>query len=167
MCSFEVFSIEEKKSQVLQDHILHSQPTQLWFYIIYTVARWVKVSVLDQFWPSKKPFTVLLSFLPMKHFNGNLITCCWGERKSNLKTDWPFLFSLQPLALTFPSTASHSFTLFLANICDTESIFTLNLYSLRIAWRKGVCVYFCVSVWNLCSLSLNGWVLQWISSTGR
>lgn len=36
--------------------ILYSQLTLLWFYIIYTAARWVKVSVFDQFWPSEKGF---------------------------------------------------------------------------------------------------------------
>lgn len=40
----------------IDEPVLYSQLIQLWFYIIYTEARWVKVSVLDQFWPTEKVF---------------------------------------------------------------------------------------------------------------
>lgn len=128
-----------------------------------SAARWVKVSVLDLFWPWEKGFYCTCFFLFNEIFQWQFdYLPLW---RSNLKTDWPFLFSLQPACPAF--SINHISSIHSAPLVPRKHLWygqnlTTNPYSLCITGRKGVCVSFCVAS----VVSLNG-DLQWISLTGR
>lgn len=104
----------------------------------------------------KKAFTVLVYVLPMKYINGNLITCCCGERKSNLKTDWPF--SLPLPSLPFPASTFQLFNLYLTCHVIFSEKCTINPYIPHI-WKQAsvfLCKY-CMCPWVGFAVDITDW----------
>ena len=164
MCCFEVFSVEESKSPVLQDHMpLCSQLTRLWFYIIYATAHWVKVSVLDQWWLSGRGFYCTCFFA----FNE---TCQWQfdylplwKRKEQFEESltFPLLSTIACSAFSiFCISSVHSAPYVSHKYLWFSENFTMNLYSLSLTEWKCACVCMCI-----CCVPESD--LLWISLTGR
>lgn len=164
MCCFEVFSVEESKSPVLQDHMpLCSRLTRLWFYIIYATAHRVKVSVLDQWWLSGRGFycTCFFAFNEICQWQFDYLPPWKRKEQFEESLTFPLLSTITCSAFSIFCISSvqsapyvpHKYLWFSEN-------FTMNLYSLSLMEMKCACVCMCI-----CCVPESD--LLWISLTGR
>lgn len=150
----------KRKSPVLQGHILYSQLTQLWFYITYTAAHWVKVSVLDLFWPSEKGFYCSCFFPSNEIFQWQFdYLPLWRQKEPfEDRLTFPLLSTTACSAFPISPTASHLFTLHPQVPCKYlwywENFYNELLQSPHN--RKEICPCMFVYLCGVSVVSLNG-----------
>lgn len=112
LCRFEVVSVEEKENLwCYKTTYCTIQPTHITLILYYIHSSTLSKGLCVRSVLTLRKKLLLYLFLSCNeifqwHFDYLQL---WT--KSHLKTDWPFLFALHPLALLFKSAASHLFTL--------------------------------------------------------